>query len=178
MHWQADADDVIRCPTAGCLRYWKATRPLPAELKFPMLHTANGMPKCPGCALVYRSNASLYSHYADQSKRGDTRHPGRVCAAVPKNLLSSDQQEELRQHWQSCKQAAERTKSRYVVLIIASESVASTSACSLLVTGALPGILTQNNSPGRAIGYQMAGQIPLLCLMKSMYLWTLTTFRV
>lgn len=40
------------------------------------------------------------------------RHPGRVCAATPKNLLSSDQQEELRHHWQSCKQVAERTKSR------------------------------------------------------------------
>ena len=100
MHWQADADGVFRCPTAGCFKYWKATRPLPVELKFPMLHTANGRPKCPGCALVYRSNASLYSHYADQSRRGDMRHPGRVCAAVPKNLLSSNQQEELRRHWQ------------------------------------------------------------------------------
>ena len=162
MHWQADADGVIRCPTAGCLKFWKATRPLPVELKFPMLHTANGKPKCPGCALVYRNNASLYSHYADQSRRGDMRHPGRVCAAVPKNLLSSNQQEELSRHWQSCKQAAERTKSRCVVLFPATESVASTSAYPLLVTGALPGILMQNSSPRRVIGYQMAGQIPLL----------------
>ena len=115
MTLEADADGIFRCPTLRCSRYWKATRPLPSELKFPMLRSTDGKLECPGCSYHAHSSNQVYGHYNYHSKRGDKQHPGKVCAATPKNLLSPQEQESLRQHCKLCKQPQPKVswKERY-----------------------------------------------------------------
>lgn len=142
MTLEADADQVIRCPTVGCSRYWRPTRPLPSELKFPMLRTTEGRFKCPGCAYHAYSSNQVYSHYIYHSNRAEAQHPGKVCAATPKNLLSPQQQEDLRRHRQVCnqRQPAKVWKKRYVCcraqifLVAAEETLHSLQASFLAAT--------------------------------------------
>ena len=103
--YEVDPDWTLRCHEPGCEQAWQAQQP--PRGKLPVFRWDDGLYKCPvyGCSYAAETARCVYRHYAATAKmKAPSRpHPGKACAASPKNLLPAKRLAKFRQHvkWHS-----------------------------------------------------------------------------